>query len=214
MRRPTGASHRRLGDARLPRSPVSRLRSRTTCSILAVILPVLFVLIVPFEKLFPRHRGQRVRRPLAVLDVRCGAHDHPVRRRLDHGRGDHRGAQPRVGAGARAPSARGDDPGLADAVRRDRAVRPRGLLGAPVVARGAGALAVPRDPPLDRAPRLDQRVPRPPVRRRHRRPARGVPPGRRLRRRVHRRAGRRAVPHRAVPPRQRPLAVAGRCIVS
>jgi sterol desaturase/sphingolipid hydroxylase (fatty acid hydroxylase superfamily) len=35
-----------------------------------VILPVLFLLIVPFEKLFPRHRGQRVRRPLAALDVR------------------------------------------------------------------------------------------------------------------------------------------------
>lgn len=38
-------------------------------SILAII-PVLFVLIVPFEKLFPRHRGQKVRRPLALLDIR------------------------------------------------------------------------------------------------------------------------------------------------
>ena len=35
-----------------------------------VILPVLFLLIVPFEKMFPRHRGQRVRRPLAALDMR------------------------------------------------------------------------------------------------------------------------------------------------
>lgn len=34
------------------------------------IVPVLFALIVPFEKLFPRHRGQRVRRPLALLDIR------------------------------------------------------------------------------------------------------------------------------------------------
>mgnify|MGYP001432947513 CR=1 FL=1 len=35
-----------------------------------IIIPVLFVLIVPFEKMFPRHRGQRIRRPLALLDVR------------------------------------------------------------------------------------------------------------------------------------------------
>jgi sterol desaturase/sphingolipid hydroxylase (fatty acid hydroxylase superfamily) len=35
-----------------------------------LIVPVLFVLVVPFEKLFPRHRGQRIRRPLAILDVR------------------------------------------------------------------------------------------------------------------------------------------------
>ena len=34
------------------------------------LVPVLFVLIVPFEKMFPRHRGQRVRRPLALLDIR------------------------------------------------------------------------------------------------------------------------------------------------
>jgi sterol desaturase/sphingolipid hydroxylase (fatty acid hydroxylase superfamily) len=34
------------------------------------IVPVLFILIVPFEKMFPRHRGQRVRRPLMLLDVR------------------------------------------------------------------------------------------------------------------------------------------------
>ena len=33
------------------------------------ILPVLFVLIVPFEKLFPRHRGQRVRRPEMRTDM-------------------------------------------------------------------------------------------------------------------------------------------------
>jgi sterol desaturase/sphingolipid hydroxylase (fatty acid hydroxylase superfamily) len=35
-----------------------------------VLLPLLFVLVVPFEKLFPRHPGQRLRRPLAALDVR------------------------------------------------------------------------------------------------------------------------------------------------
>lgn len=35
-----------------------------------LIVPLLFVLIVPFEKMFPRHRGQRLRRPLAGLDVR------------------------------------------------------------------------------------------------------------------------------------------------
>ena len=28
-----------------------------------VIVVLLFVLVVPFEKLFPRHRGQKVRRP-------------------------------------------------------------------------------------------------------------------------------------------------------
>ena len=33
------------------------------------VVPLLFVLVVPFEKLFPRHRGQRVRRPHASLDV-------------------------------------------------------------------------------------------------------------------------------------------------
>ncbi len=37
--------------------------------VLAAIL-MLFVLVVPFEKMFPRHRGQRLRRPLAQLDVR------------------------------------------------------------------------------------------------------------------------------------------------
>lgn len=35
-----------------------------------IIIPLLFVLIVPFEKMFPRHRGQRIRRPLALLDIR------------------------------------------------------------------------------------------------------------------------------------------------
>ena len=35
-----------------------------------LIVPVLFLVVVPFEKLFPRHRGQRVRRPLAMLDIR------------------------------------------------------------------------------------------------------------------------------------------------
>lgn len=34
-----------------------------------VILPVLFLLIVPFEKLFPRHRDQRIRRPQVVTDI-------------------------------------------------------------------------------------------------------------------------------------------------
>jgi sterol desaturase/sphingolipid hydroxylase (fatty acid hydroxylase superfamily) len=37
---------------------------------LAFAIPVLFVLVVPFEKMFPRHPGQRVRRPLALLDIR------------------------------------------------------------------------------------------------------------------------------------------------
>lgn len=35
-----------------------------------VIVPLLFVLIVPFEKMFPRHHGQHIRRPLALLDIR------------------------------------------------------------------------------------------------------------------------------------------------
>ena len=33
------------------------------------VLPVLFVLIVPFEKMFPRHRGQKVRRPEVRTDM-------------------------------------------------------------------------------------------------------------------------------------------------
>ena len=32
-------------------------------------VPLLFVLVVPFEKLFPRHRGQRIRRPLVATDI-------------------------------------------------------------------------------------------------------------------------------------------------
>ena len=35
-----------------------------------VALPLLFVLVVPFEKMFPRHRGQALRRPHALLDLR------------------------------------------------------------------------------------------------------------------------------------------------
>lgn len=35
-----------------------------------IVVPLLFALVVPFEKLFPRHRGQRIRRPLAMLDIR------------------------------------------------------------------------------------------------------------------------------------------------
>ena len=35
-----------------------------------IVLPLLFVLVVPFEKLFPRHRNQPLRRPLAALDLR------------------------------------------------------------------------------------------------------------------------------------------------
>ncbi|MFL2982074.1 MAG: hypothetical protein ACJZ4V_04055, partial [Candidatus Poseidoniaceae archaeon] len=34
-----------------------------------VAMFVLFILIVPVEKLFPRHRGQKVRRPLYKLDM-------------------------------------------------------------------------------------------------------------------------------------------------
>ena len=34
-----------------------------------VLLPVLFVLVVPFEKLFPRHRGQSLRRPGLGVDI-------------------------------------------------------------------------------------------------------------------------------------------------
>ena len=34
-----------------------------------VIVLLLFVLVVPFEKLFPRHRGQKVRRPHLDTDV-------------------------------------------------------------------------------------------------------------------------------------------------
>ncbi len=33
------------------------------------LVPVLFVLVVPLEKLFPRHRGQRIRRPGVLTDV-------------------------------------------------------------------------------------------------------------------------------------------------
>lgn len=34
-----------------------------------VVLPVLFLLVVPFEKLFPRHRGQPIRRPHLKTDI-------------------------------------------------------------------------------------------------------------------------------------------------
>ncbi|MEM9890910.1 MAG: sterol desaturase family protein [Actinomycetota bacterium] len=34
-----------------------------------VVLPVLFILVVPFEKLFPRHKGQRIRRPQLSTDI-------------------------------------------------------------------------------------------------------------------------------------------------
>ena len=34
-----------------------------------LVLPLLFVLVVPFEKMFPRHRGQRIRRPGLGVDV-------------------------------------------------------------------------------------------------------------------------------------------------
>ena len=30
------------------------------------IVPILFVLVVPFEKMFPRHRSQQVRRPHVI----------------------------------------------------------------------------------------------------------------------------------------------------
>ena len=33
------------------------------------ILPVLFLLVVPFEKIFPRHKGQRIRRPHVGTDI-------------------------------------------------------------------------------------------------------------------------------------------------
>ena len=34
-----------------------------------IVLGVLFVLVVPFEKLFPRHKGQKVRRPHVSTDI-------------------------------------------------------------------------------------------------------------------------------------------------
>ena len=34
-----------------------------------VILPALFLLVVPFEKFFPRHRGQGIRRPHVATDI-------------------------------------------------------------------------------------------------------------------------------------------------
>ena len=34
-----------------------------------VIVVLLFVLVVPFEKLFPRHKGQKVRRPYLDTDI-------------------------------------------------------------------------------------------------------------------------------------------------
>ena len=34
-----------------------------------VAMFVLFILVVPVEKIFPRHRGQKVRRPLYKLDI-------------------------------------------------------------------------------------------------------------------------------------------------
>jgi sterol desaturase/sphingolipid hydroxylase (fatty acid hydroxylase superfamily) len=34
-----------------------------------VVVPVLFLLVVPFEKLFPRHKGQPIRRPQLATDI-------------------------------------------------------------------------------------------------------------------------------------------------
>ena len=34
-----------------------------------LVVGLIFVLVVPFEKLFPRHRGQRIRRPLVATDI-------------------------------------------------------------------------------------------------------------------------------------------------
>lgn len=38
-----------------------------------IVVPLLFVLVVPFEKLFPRHRGQRLRRPGVRTDLAYAA---------------------------------------------------------------------------------------------------------------------------------------------
>lgn len=66
-----------------PRAPVER-RHRIVARVVAlgliggsfmvdrsglVLLPVLFVLVVPFEKMFPRHRDQRIRRPGLGVDI-------------------------------------------------------------------------------------------------------------------------------------------------
>ena len=41
-----------------------------------VAMFVLFILVVPVEKIFPRHRGQKVRRPLYKLDMSYAMSSH------------------------------------------------------------------------------------------------------------------------------------------
>ena len=43
-----------------------------------VVMLVLFILVVPVEKIFPRHRGQKVRRPLYKLDISYAMSSPPV----------------------------------------------------------------------------------------------------------------------------------------
>ena len=153
-----------------------------------VVVPLLFVVVVPFEKLFPRHR-QRLRR--------AGARHRPRLRRQPSRCSPSPASSSAPSSGCSAwrgcpgwPCGRSSTPCRAPAPRDPRRVvlfDLVDLLGAPLEPRGAVPVALPRRPPLDRAPRLGQRPPRPPVRRRAARPAVRVPARRRVRARARRR---------------------------
>ena len=49
-----------------------------------VVVVLLFALVVPFEKLFPRHRGQGLRRPQVLTDI--GFADYDVLAAIDPAR--------------------------------------------------------------------------------------------------------------------------------
>ena len=99
-------------------------------------------------------------------------------------------------------------PPVPTAAARHRPVRPGRLLGPPLRPRGAVPVALPPHPPLDRAPRLGERLPRPPVRRRVARTAVRLAARRRVQPRAGGRARRVQLVDRPVPARQRPLAAA------
>src|SRR5581483_791188 len=119
-----------------------------------------------------------------------------------------RGSQPGVGPWPAAPPRRGGAASRRTDGDRRRAVRPRHLLGPPLEPRGALPLALPLGPPLVGADGLDQRRPRPSLRRVPARIGGRVPHRRRVQPALERRARHRASGDRRVPPRQRPLALA------
>ncbi len=139
----------------------------------------LFVVAVPFEKLWPRHR-QRLRRPELTTDL-LYAMLAPITQVV--------GAVAAVAIGlvslalgsrAPAPADRRFASESGAGSRRHRPVRLPRLREPPRIARGALPLAVPLGAPLDEDPRLGVRVPGPSARRRVRGPGVRRAPRRRV----------------------------------